>query len=296
MAPVVHLTSWRHCMRVFDLKTGAMKYPCPGRRVLPSLLVMDLLLGPGLQRRLDKSPSLKDRYNQVFIDIKNSGIIEEVIETEVSYPIFYLPHHSVIKKSSSTTKIRPVFDASAVGPNGISLNDCVETGLAIMPDLVGVLMQFRQCPVALTADITKAFLQIRLRREDKDVHRFLWDCNLVVRVMRFLRVSFGYRSSPFLLNATVRYYLATCDQTTVVQKLTDILYVDYWLSGANTLTEAQSSFTEARKVMIRADMSLAKRSSNSSSLTDKVLAKLGSKYIKGEHIKILRSKMDTQRR
>ena len=119
-----------------------------------------------LQRRLDKSPSLKDRYNQVFIDMENSGIIEEVTETKVSYPTFYLPHHPVIKESSSTTKIRPVFDASAVGPNGISLNDCVETGPAMMPDLVGILMRFRRWPVALTADITKAFLQISLRRED----------------------------------------------------------------------------------------------------------------------------------
>ena len=59
------------------------------------------------------------------------------------------------------------------------------------------------------------------------------------------------------------------------------------LSGANTSTEAQSSFTEARKVMLEAGMSLAKWSSNSSSITDKVSAELGSKYIEGEHIKIL---------
>ena len=97
-----------------------------------------------------------------------------------------------------------------------------------------------------------------LSREDQDVHRFLWNCNGVVRVMRFLRVPFGNGSSPFLLNATVRYHLATCDQTTVVQELTDNLYVDDWLSGANTSTEAQSSVTEARKVMLEAGMSLAK--------------------------------------
>ena len=104
--------------------------------------------------------------------------------------------------------------------------------------------------------------------------------------MRFLRVPFGNRSSPFLLNATVRYHLATCDQTTAVQELADNLYVDDWLSGANTSTEAQSSFTEARKVMLEAGMSLAKWSSNSSSIIDKVSAELGSKYIEGEHIKI----------
>ena len=66
-----------------------------------------------LQRtcRLDKSPSLKDRYNQVFIDMENSGIIEEVTETQVSYPTFNLPHHPVIQFNSiqfnSVTSIAP---------------------------------------------------------------------------------------------------------------------------------------------------------------------------------------------
>ena len=55
-----------------------------------------------LQRRLDKSPSLKDQYNQVSIYMENSGrpIIEEVTETQVSYPTFNLPHHPVIQFNS----------------------------------------------------------------------------------------------------------------------------------------------------------------------------------------------------
>ncbi|XP_068245362.1 uncharacterized protein [Palaemon carinicauda] len=83
----------------------------------------------------------------------------------------------VVRESSNSTKVRPVFDASAVGYNGISLNDCLECGPSLNPDLVGVLIKFRRWKVALTADITKAFLQIKVRREDQDVHRFLWNCD-----------------------------------------------------------------------------------------------------------------------
>ena len=62
-------------------------------------------------------------------------------------------------------------DASATGYNHISLNDI--TFLA--PDLTGVLMRFRRWKFALTADISKAFLKIQLKREDQDVHRFFLD-------------------------------------------------------------------------------------------------------------------------
>ena len=55
-----------------------------------------------------------------------SGAVEEVPQSELcsSYPMFYMPHHPVVRDSVST-KIRPVFDASASGPNGMSLNDCI---------------------------------------------------------------------------------------------------------------------------------------------------------------------------
>nr|XP_027222490.1 uncharacterized protein LOC113814643 [Penaeus vannamei] len=103
----------------------------------------------------------------------------------------------LVKESSSSTKVRPVFDASATSYNGTSLNDCLESGPSLNADLVKVLVRFRKWKVALTADITKAFLQICVRPEDRDVHRFLWKCKDSIRMMRFVRVPFGNTSSPF---------------------------------------------------------------------------------------------------
>ena len=68
-----------------------------------------------------------------------------------------------------------MFDASAKGFNGVSLNDCLETGPNMMPDLPAILLRFRRWRIALSADVTKAFLQIRVSRQDRDVHRFIWD-------------------------------------------------------------------------------------------------------------------------
>lgn len=57
------------------------------------------------------------------------GHMEEVIdEHQIPKRSSYLPHHAVIKKSSLTTKIRVVFDASAKSSIGVTLNDMLMCG------------------------------------------------------------------------------------------------------------------------------------------------------------------------
>ena len=105
--------------------------------------------------------------------MEQNGVIEEVPTDEMAsmYPIYYMPHRPVVRESTTATKVRPVFDATAPGYNVVSLNDCLETGPSVIPNLAEMLIRFRRWKVltALTADITKAFLQIKVRREDRDL-------------------------------------------------------------------------------------------------------------------------------
>ncbi|GFO10300.1 gamma-tubulin complex component 4 [Plakobranchus ocellatus] len=108
--------------------------------------------------------------------MEKAGMIKEVSKCEKSEgPIFYLPHRPVVREDSTTTKVRPVFDASAKGYNGISLNDCLETGPNLLPNLLGLLTRFRRWKVAVSADVAKAFLQIRVHEANQNVLRFLWE-------------------------------------------------------------------------------------------------------------------------
>ena len=49
------------------------------------------------------------------------------------------------------------------------LNECLQTGPNLIPKLFDVLVQFRSHPVAITADIEKAFLMIGIVPADHDV-------------------------------------------------------------------------------------------------------------------------------
>ena len=79
-----------------------------------------------------------------------------------------MPHHAVIKSSSSTTKVRIVFDASSKSRDANSLNQCLEKGVIRYADIFGVLIRMRMHKILLMGDLEKAFLQISVRKENRD--------------------------------------------------------------------------------------------------------------------------------
>ena len=63
----------------------------------------------------------------------------------------YIPHFPVFKDDSVTTKMRIVYDASAkTSHNGLSLNDCLETGPNLLQKLPSMLLTFRTHQVGFT--------------------------------------------------------------------------------------------------------------------------------------------------
>ena len=182
--------------------------------MLPDNYSLSLKRLQSLRIRLANDEVLLRKYDQIFQDQLNEGITEEV-STEVSIGnITYLPHKEVVKNERSTTNLRIVFDASAKLRSAVSLNDILYTGPCLNPELYKLLLQFRLQPIAITADIEKAYLQINVEKEDRDYFRFLWFKNLftsretMLCKYRFTRVIFGATCSQFLLNATVNNHIA----------------------------------------------------------------------------------------
>ena len=66
-----------------------------------------------------------------------------------------------------------VFDGAAEC-EGTSLNKHLLKGPNYLVSLSGVMLRYREHPVALGADIEKMYHQVRVREEDKQAYRFVY--------------------------------------------------------------------------------------------------------------------------
>ena len=80
-----------------------------------------------------------DDYTEALQEYAELGHAEPVPAGELDKPestaYYYLPSHRVVKQSSTTTKLRIVFDALAKTASGISLNDTLFLALTAIPYL-----------------------------------------------------------------------------------------------------------------------------------------------------------------
>ena len=78
---------------------------------------------------LERSLHAKGQFEKVgkviqeYFDLGHAEMVPAGDLTKPPSEVFYLPMHAVHKESSTTTKVRAVFDASAKTTSGVSLND-----------------------------------------------------------------------------------------------------------------------------------------------------------------------------
>ena len=122
------------------------------------------------------SRNLFEDFNAVmqeYCDISHAENVPEIKLEKSPQEVLYLPMHTVGEESSTTTKMRAVFDASAKSASGVSLNDTLLVILTVHSLLVDVLLHFRFHHVALTTDVSKMYRAIELIEPDRDLHRFV---------------------------------------------------------------------------------------------------------------------------
>lgn len=230
-----------------------------------------------LVRRFKNDPKLYADYKNVIEEYLRLGIVEAVDDKneKINKPVFFLPHHPVIRVDKPSTQLRIVFDGSSHPQNSPSLNDLLHPGPNLNPDLLNLLLKFRLNYIAFIADVEKAFLMISLNENDRDVVRFLWidklpeDLSQIQpKILRLTRVLFGVTSSPFLLAGVIKSHLEKYSYSypETFKMLNESMYVDDLLAGSPNEEEAFKRSEEAKLVMEEAGMTLRKWKSNSPSL------------------------------
>ena len=224
-----------------------------------------------VENQLRKSEEKASLYSQAINQYVQDGYAEEVeVINDNKEPkrVRYLPHHAVYREDKSSTKTRIVFDGSCHDGNEVSLNDCVLPGPALQPNLVSVLLRFRTRPIGLMADVQKMFLQIKLAKEDQDVHRYLWrdmKSDLAPRIFKMTRLTFGINSSPFLAIGTAQHHAKESRETfpEASEAIENDMYVDDVLTGAENESNALILQKSLDTMMKAGGFKLTKWASNS---------------------------------
>lgn len=97
-------------------------------------------------------------------------MVEVGLEELSNRKTLFLPHQSVLKGSSLTTKVRFVIDASAPSSIGYSLNSTLYKGVNMTPDIFAlILLEFRVPRYAFIAEVQKFYLGVLVKEWESSI-------------------------------------------------------------------------------------------------------------------------------
>ncbi|XP_071577598.1 uncharacterized protein [Temnothorax nylanderi] len=224
-----------------------------------------------MERRLARKPEIAAQYHDFLREYESMGHMESVRADErPPYPPIYIPHHFVLRESSTTTKLRVVFNASSESTDKTSLNDFLMAGPKLQQDIAAIILRWRLFRYVYMADIAKMFRQILVHRDDADYQRILWrpPDSLLIRLYRLLTVTYGQKPSPFLAQRSL-IQLARDegkDFPDAVNIIEESTYVDDVLFGADDLLSLLEKRKQLVGIMNRGCFPLRKWAANSAEL------------------------------
>lgn len=239
------------------------------------------------RKRLDKlmislarNPAKRVEYSAFLTEYLTLGHMKEV--QHVNDGGYYIPHHAVYKASSSTTKTRVVFDASAKTTSGLSLNDTLDVGPTVQNDLLSIILKFCTHPVVLTADIPKMYRQVKLHQDDCKYQRILWlDDDRQLKVYELQTVTYGLASSPH--HATRALVQLATDEGKDLPLAARVVkrdsYVDDFLTGGSSVAEVVQIYKELTELLRRGGFGVHKFCSNSTEVLRAIPAELHEKQV-----------------
>ncbi|CAG4976903.1 unnamed protein product [Colias eurytheme] len=221
-----------------------------------------------LERRLLKQPKLYEMYREFISEYQSLGHMSEC-ELKSDNNAHFIPHHGVLRESSTTTKLRAVFNASSpTTSTQVSLNSIQMVGPTVQDDLLSILLRFRQHKYVILADVEKMYRQILVHPDDRYLQRIIWRDNPSQQLKAFElnTVTYGTASAPFLATRCLNQLGLECDDTQIAEIILHDFYVDDLLSGGDDLNVVRDIRNKVTATLASAQFPLRKWKSNESQL------------------------------
>ncbi|XP_076301710.1 uncharacterized protein LOC143219719 [Lasioglossum baleicum] len=210
-----------------------------------------------------KASKLYCSFIEEYRELGHTSLSSELTDEQ---PAHYLPHHGVLKPSSTTTKLRVVFNGSWSEPSQQSLNDCLHVGPNLLPLLADVLLRWRTHRFVVTADVTKMYRQILMHSDDRDFQRILWRSNKSQQVSeyRLNTITYGLSCAPYLAVRTLRQLAEDEDSRFPIgaRALQNDSYVDDILTGAESIPALKETASQLLQLCKAGGFPLQKWASN----------------------------------
>jgi len=228
-----------------------------------------------VEQKLQRDEALRVEYVKFMKEYLDMGHMEEVAnESDIPEGVCYLPHHAVVKTASLTTRVRVVFDASARGTNGRSLNDILVRGPTVQDDIFAILSRLRRHQYVIMADVEKMYRQIKIAPEDCDLQRILWRSSPTDELLsyRLLRITYGTVPASFMATQCLvtlaeefekEYPLAS-------RSIKKDFYMDDLMTGSETEEGCLILQREISTILDSAKLPLRKWCSNSSYVREQI--------------------------
>ncbi|XP_055633144.1 uncharacterized protein LOC129773556 [Toxorhynchites rutilus septentrionalis] len=220
-----------------------------------------------LERRLQNDPAMRLQYNDFMQEYLRLGHMRKVDMDNVDkVKRYFLPHHPVIKATSTTTKLRVVFDASCKTGTGISLNDSLMVGPVIQEDLRNLIIRCRTRQIMLVADVEKMFRQINMNTTDVPLQSILWrtDPSQEVDVYELTTVTYGTKPAPFLATRTLKQLAENerSEFSLAADSLIQDVYMDDIIAGVDNVNMGSELRNQLDSLLQKGGFRLRKWASN----------------------------------
>ena len=231
---------------------GKWSAPLPFRKqrlTLPNNYKQALNWALSPEKSLNRHPEKQEHFKIFMQTMLEKGFAEVAPSIKFNEEHWYLPIFGVYHPKKP--KIRVVYDSSCRF-HGLSLNDILLQGPNNAKSLLGVLIRFREYPVAVAADIEHMFYCFKVKENHLNYLRFLWykdnDFKKSLIEYRMTVHVFGNRPSPPIATYGLKKAVENAEQR-VKDFVNNNFYVDDGMTSVKTPNDAIDLLRDTQRTL-----------------------------------------------